>query len=325
MTDLERESEQTIPVAVIAGPTASGKSALAMQMAEKLGGEIVSCDSMQIYRGMDIGTAKPTAEDRLHVPHHMLDIADPYDPQPYSCAAYVQDASRIVEEIAARGRIPVICGGTGLYLDGLLTGNRYAEAVRLPGFAERMEERDNLSLWEQLRQNDPEAAAAIHPNNRRRTLRALEILEATGMTKTAWDRASRRGLNPRYHLFAVGLDYPDRAALIERINQRIDRMIQLGLVEEVARLHDLPRGSSAAQAIGYKEMFAWLDGKCSQEEALEQVRNATRRYAKRQLTWFRSKSYLRWYFVEPQAGENGNFQKLFEEIVNDAKNVLTKR
>ena len=304
-------------ILAIVGSTASGKSALAMALAERLGGEIISCDSMQIYRRMDIGTAKPTVSERAEVRHHMIDIVEPTEP--FTCADYVTAASRAIEDCTSRGRLPIVCGGTGLYLDALLRGSDFAEGGadedlrrELAEFAAR---EGNEALHAELRRIDPESAEAIHPNNVKRVIRAIEIYRTTGVTKTELDRQSREG-GERYDATVIGLRYLDRTRLYERIDRRVDMMLDEGLLTETKSLCDegvFAINQTAAQAIGYKELLGYLAGEESLAEAVETLKMATRRYAKRQMTWFSAKHYVHWLDAD---------EKTFEEIVNKAENLV---
>ena len=282
----------------VVGPTASGKTSLSIALAKELGGEIVSCDSMQVYRGMDIGTAKPDEKEREGIPHHLIDVVSP--DEPFSCADYAVLAKKAVGEILSRGHFPIFCGGTGLYLDAVLTGNVFApdvpeetvKAVR----AMMPEERFRL-----LSEKDPEAAASIHPNNEKRVARALAVVLGTGVPKSEWDRRSRLAPKP-YNALILGLDYRDRQTLYDRIDRRVDLMLENGLAEEARRL-DLDRNSTAGQAIGYKELYLWMDGTLSFEEAAAKLKQNTRNYAKRQLTWFRRTPGIRWLYPDTMTGE----------------------
>ena len=303
-------------VLAVVGPTASGKSALALALARRFDGEIVSCDSMQVYRRMSIGTAKPTEEEMRAVRHHLIDVAEPQTV--FSCAEYVALASEAVEDISARGKLPILCGGTGLYLDALLRKNDFEpmttdEEVRAALW--RVADTEGAeSLWRQLEAVDPESAAATHPNNVKRVVRALEIYKVSGVTKTELDRRSREG-GERYDACVIGLRYADRERLYHRINTRVEQMLREGLVEETRRLMDegvFDLNQTAAQAIGYKELLPFCRGEISLEEAAEQLKMATRRYAKRQMTWFSAKDYVRWLTLGERAEET------FEEIVNNA-------
>ncbi|MBO5274850.1 MAG: tRNA (adenosine(37)-N6)-dimethylallyltransferase MiaA [Clostridia bacterium] len=295
----------------VAGPTASGKSALALELCRRFDGELVSCDSMQIYRRMDIGTAKPTAEEMREIPHHLIDIVEPGES--FSCADWCEMAKTAIADITARGKFPIVCGGTGLYLDNLITGNTFAEIKCDEAYREEMLTLSSEKLIEMLRRVDPESAAAIHPNNRKRVVRALEIYHATGVPKSEWDRQSRTS-EPPYDALVLGLRYADRSVLYRRIDRRVDEMLRLGLIEEVRALSD-SYSSTSCQAIGYKELFDYLDGSSTLEEAAEKIKQATRNYAKRQMTWFNSKSYITWIDVSERT--------TFKDIVNNAVSLLT--
>ena len=267
-----------------------------------MNGEIVSCDSMQIYRRMDIGTAKPTAEDRQKIPHHLIDVANP--DTPFSCAEYVTLAAKAIEEITARGKLPIVCGGTGLYLDALLRGSGFEEEsavnpVLRQGLFDYAAEHGNHALHERLCAVDPESADAIHENNVKRVVRALEVFESTGITKTELDRRSRLVESP-YRAAVIGLRYADRELLYRRIDCRVDEMITHGLLDETARLSAegvFDTNATAAQAIGYKELLMYLNGEQSLTDAIEDLKRATRRYAKRQITWFGARGYVQWVDV----------------------------
>ncbi len=278
---------------VLAGPTASGKSSLGMALARRHPFEIVSMDSMQIYKRMDIGTAKPTEAERAEVRHHMTDVIEP--DTPFSCADYIKAAGECVDDIISRGRLPLFVGGTGLYLDGLLYRNSYEGYEKKesdPEYRKHLtslyEERGADFLHGMLREADPEAAEAIHKNNVKRVIRALEIIKETGKTKTEADRESRKA-EGQYDAKVVVLSYPEREVLYERINRRVDGMLREGLLDEVRSLYEdglLTNGSTAAAAIGYKEFIPYLEGITTLEEATELLKMSTRRYAKRQVTWF---------------------------------------
>lgn len=302
-------------VVAVVGPTASGKTALAIELAKRFNGEIISCDSMQIYRGMDIGTAKPTEEEKCGIPHHMIDIVEPSEA--FSAADYAPMARAAADDIISRGKLPIFCGGTGLYLDAVLTANEYADvetdlALRAALLADA--ERDGAeALWERLNEVDPESAAAIHKNNVKRVARALEIYLSGGITKTEWDKRSRSKPAP-YDPVILALNR-DREALYARIDKRVDDMMGAGLENEVRELTEsgrLPRGSTAAQAIGYKELISYFDGDCTLDEAVFTIKQSSRRYAKRQLTWLRRNSAVIWL----DSGSN------FEVIVNNASKHL---
>ena len=284
-------------VLVITGPTATGKSALGIECAKRLGGEIISADSMQVYRGMDIGTAKVPEDGRQGVPHHLIDVASPAED--WSVARWVDAAAACAEDIFSRGRVPILVGGTNLYIDSLLSGRDFsargdggelraslnAEYDRIGGEAFR----------EQLRLVDPLRAEKLHPSDKKRLVRALEVWKLTGETISAHD-ARTRSLPPRWASLRVALTYADRAALYARIDRRVDEMVAAGLFDETARLlaSGIPPDSTAMQAIGYKETVAFLQGRCGKDEAVAAVKMASRRYAKRQLTWLRRDAGLHW-------------------------------
>ena len=295
----------------IAGPTASGKTALAVELAKALNGEVVSCDSMQVYRQMDIGTAKPTADEMQGIRHHMLDVAQP--DEDFSVSRYCEMAAPIVDDILARGKTAIIAGGTGLYMDSLIKGNAFApfpstgmrEKLEAQADAEGMEAM--LSLLGSI---DPEAAARLHPADRKRIIRALEVYLETGETITEHNRRTQ-AIPPRYRPLWLGLDFADRGELYGRIDLRVDIMLQQGLVEEIKTLlaSGIPAKCTAMQAIGYKEFVAALGGDGTVAEAAESVKQSSRRYAKRQLTWFRRNKAMHWLTRNPGEGAEEILQK----------------
>lgn len=284
-------------ILVVCGPTASGKTKLAVELALRHGGEVVSADSMQIYRAMDIGTAKPTAEEMRGVPHHMLDVADPGED--YSVARYVAAAAERVDHILARGKLPIVTGGTGLYIDSLLSGRTFAAFSPDSGHRARLQkiaaEEGLASLRAQLEQIDPAAAARLHPNDEKRIIRALEVWYETGKTITAHNLETQ-ALPPRYDALKLGLNFLGRADLWARIDGRVDEMMAAGLEEEVRALlaGGLSETCTAMQAIGYKEMAAAIREGRSADQAAEEIKLRSRQYAKRQITWFRRDKSLRW-------------------------------
>ena len=286
-------------VLAIVGPTASGKTRLGVAAAQALNGEVVSVDSMQVYRRMDIGTAKPTQEEMEGVPHHMIDVAEPWEE--FSAARYVELAAPCVDDILARGKVPILVGGTGLYLDSLLSGRTFAP--RSTGWREMLQARVRAEgiapLLEELRAVDPEAAGRLHPADAKRILRALEIWHETGITITQHDRESR-ARPPRYQALRVGLSFADRDRLRARIDRRVDEMMDRGLAGEVAALlaGGVPPRCTAMQAIGYKEMAAVLTAGGDPAAAAEEIKLRSRQYAKRQLTWFRRAADTRWILWE---------------------------
>ena len=286
-------------ILVLCGPTASGKTALGVELALLTGGEVVSADSMQLYRGMDIGTAKPTAEEMRGVPHHMLDVAGPEED--YSVARYVREASACVDRILSRGKLPILVGGTGLYIDNLVAGGEFAAFSGL--WREELQARARAeglpALYRQLQEVDPQRAEKLHPNDEKRILRALEVWYETGETITDHDRRTA-ALPPRYDALRIGLDFTRREDLWRRIDRRVDQMMEQGLAEEVAGLlrQGLSPGCTAMQAIGYKEIAAALRGEVPLEQAVEEVKLRSRQYAKRQRTWFRREPSVRWIVWE---------------------------
>ena len=274
---------------IIAGPTASGKTALAIETAGRLDGEIVSGDSMQIYRGMDIGTAKATEEEQQRIPHHLLDILDPGEN--YSVSRYVEDASAACTELFSRGKQPIVAGGTGLYIDALLAGRTYAATEENREVRDRLDaEYDQLGAEEmhrRLMEIDPEKASSLAPGDRRRIVRALEIYELTGRPMSVHDRETKLQ-KPAFDALYVVLEYADRQTLYRRIEERVEQMCRDGLFEETERLLQLgiPQDSTCMQAIGYRQAAMMLRGEITKEEAVALIKQATRRYAKRQLTWF---------------------------------------
>ena len=304
------------PIICIAGPTASGKTALAVALARELDGEVVSCDSMQVYKRMDIGTAKPSPEERQGIPHHMIDVAEPWED--YSVSRYCADAAPIVEDIVSRGKTAIIAGGTGLYMDSLIRGNDFAPFPST-GVRERLEreaDREGMeALLARLRAVDPEAAARLHLSDRKRIIRAMEVYLETGETITAHNRRTQ-ALPPRFSPVWLGLDFESRAELYSRIDRRVDVMLEAGLLEEIRALlrSGIPEKCTAMQAIGYKEFTAALDGRCTVEAAADQVRQSSRRYAKRQLTWFRRNGRIHWLRRGPGEGS--------AEILASARRIL---
>ena len=300
----------------IAGPTASGKTALAVDLAEKINGEVISCDSMQIYRGMDIGTAKPTAEEMRGIPHHMLDVADPNED--FSVSRYCEMATPIIDDILARGKVAIIAGGTGLYMDALIRGNNFAPCPST-GMREKLEAQADAEGMEAmlmlLRSIDPEAAAKLHLADRKRILRALEVYYETGETITAHNLKTQQ-IPPRYTATWFALEDADRADLYARIDGRVDKMLEAGLLAEIQQLlaSGIPEKCTAMQAIGYKEFVDFLNGQCSLFEATAHVQQSSRHYAKRQLTWFRKNPQVHW--LRRQKGDGAN------EILTAALQVL---
>ncbi len=283
-------------IIVVAGPTASGKTDLAVALAKRFDGEVISADSMQVYRGMDVGTAKATPEERDGIPHHMLDVADPRES--YSVARYVEEADQVLWDILARGKTAVVAGGTGLYVDALIRGNAFAPCPSTgarEALEREAEEKGMEFMLRKLAAVDPDSAGRLHLSDRKRILRALEVYEETGETITAHNLATKQ-IPDRYEPFWIGLDFHEREELNRRIDRRVDIMLEKGLLEEIRGLLDqgVPRDCTAMQAIGYKEFLPVLDGAASLDEAAALVKRESRRYAKRQRTWFRRNEKIHW-------------------------------
>ena len=302
----------------IAGPTASGKTALSIALAKELDGEIVSCDSMQVYKRMDIGTAKPTAPEMENIPHHMLSVAEPWED--FSVGKYCDMATPIVDDILARGKTAIIVGGTGLYMDALIRGNAFAPCPST-GCRECLEkqaqEEGIEAVIEQLRAVDPESAARLHPSDQKRIIRAMEVYLETGKTITQHNLETQL-IPPRYSPVWFALEDADRATLYERIDRRVEVMLEQGLLDEIKALlaEGVPEKCTAMQAIGYKEFVDALAGRSSIETATELVQQASRKYAKRQLTWFRRNPAIHW--LRREAGEGTS------EILSKARQVLAE-
>ena len=300
----------------IAGPTASGKTALAVELAKITNGEVVSCDSMQIYRRMDIGTAKPTKEEMQGIPHHMIDVCEP--DEDFSVSRYCEMATPIVDDIIARGKTAIIAGGTGLYMDSLIKGNTFAPFPST-GMREKLEaqaDSEGMDAMITLLQSiEPEAAQRIH--DRKRIIRALEVYYETGETITEHNRRTQ-AIPPRYSPLWLGLDFADRQELYSRIDLRVDIMLEQGLVEEIRTLlaSGISAKCTAMQAIGYKEFVAALEGIGTIEEAAEEVKKSSRHYAKPQLTWFRRNKEMHW--LTRQAGQST------DKIIEDARRILSE-
>ena len=305
-------------IVVICGPTASGKTALSIALAKAFDGEVVSADSMQIYRRMDIGTAKPTKQEMDGVPHHMLDVAEPGEA--YSVSRYVEEATACVEDILARGKLPIICGGTGLYIDGLIRGTDYQPAGTDNGIREQLdgewEAQGAEEMMARLAAVDPDSAARLHLSDKRRILRALEVYIATGETITVHN-ARTKAIPPRYEAVMIGLNTEPRQILYDRIDRRVGVMLEQGLLQEVqSLLEDGLLEGTAAQAIGYKELLAYFRGEMTLETAADLIRQKSRNYAKRQLTWFRRDERVKWIvYNAPEAAQ---------AVLQEATNYLTQ-
>lgn len=305
----------TKKILAVAGPTASGKTALAIELAKRFSGEVVSCDSMQIYKGMNVGTAKPDAAEMCGIPHHMIDIAQP--DKRFSVAEYCTMAREAIDDILDRKKLPILAGGTGLYMDSVLNNTDFKDFQGDEAFCTEMqrlaEEKGNIAVYQLLEEKDAVAAQNIHPNNLRRIIRALEVCHVTGKTFTQVNAESIR--KPVYDALILGID-TDRQLLYERIDRRVDIMLEKGLLDEVKKLKEagIGRDTTAMQAIGYKELLDFLEGEISFDGAVDKIKQESRRYAKRQLTWFRRNSDINWV--------NIGDEKAIEEIMEKCKGFL---
>ncbi len=299
-----------IKLLAVVGPTASGKTSLAIELAKALDGEVVSCDSMQIYRGMTVATAAPTEEEQQGVPHHLIGIIDP--DESFSVVEYIRLAKKIIDDIASRGRQPVLCGGTGLYYSSLTDGIEFSDAAELPELREQLRQRaekeGGQALLDELAQFDPETAARLAPADHKRIIRAIEVYRATGVTM-AQHIADSRSRPSEYDTTAIGLYYHDRQRLYDRIDRRVDIMLESGLEEEARRFYARYGGGTAVQAIGYKELRPYLDGECSLEEAADNLKRATRRYAKRQISWFGRDERIARLYMDEENDERSAVQR----------------
>jgi len=311
------ENTNKIPLLVICGPTASGKTAVGAELALQLGGEIVSADSMQIYKEPAIATAKPTAEEMRGVPHHMIGFLSPE--QDFSVAEYVEMASGHIADIHSRGLLPIVVGGTGLYINSLIDNIDFGYAVSDPALRQRLEDDAKSigaeAMHKRLSELDPKAAERIHPNNTVRVIRAIEMCMLSGRTAEENMALSRKNESP-YDVCMIGLTCFDRSILYDRINRRVDEMIGMGLVEEARGIYEKYRLKTASNAIGYKELIPYFDNQCTLEDAIEKIKRETRRYVKRQLTWFRRDARISWI-------DTANSEQ-FDGIINMCKFNIAK-
>ncbi len=295
---------EKIFVVAVVGPTASGKTGLGVKLCEHYGGEVVSADSMQVYKYMDIATAKPTEEEKRNIPHHVMDFVEPTEN--YSVARYKSDAEKAISDIVSRGKLPIIVGGTGLYVDSLLDNVEFfdvgADEKLRRELYERAEKEGTDSLYAELKKIDPESAEKIHLNNLKKITRALEFYYTTGKTISEQVRLSKLTGSP-YESVIIGLTSNDRQFLYNRINTRVDQMLKTGLVEEAKKFYSVYGTKTANQAIGYKEILPYLENKASLEECVENLKMQTRRYAKRQLTWFRRNENINFLSIDENSPE----------------------
>lgn len=308
-------AESKIPLIAIVGPTASGKTSLAVEICKQLDAEAVSCDSMQIYKGMDIATAKPTEEEMQGIPHHLIGFLEP--DEPFSVARYCELAKNTIYDINSRGKLAVLVGGTGLYYSSLTdnveflpdeTDFEYRDYLK-----KRAETEGAQVLLDELYALDPEAAKNLHINNVGRIIRALEICHTTGKTKTMQNEQSRQNPSP-FNTVAICLDAMDRQFLYNRINKRVDLMLEAGLLDEARSFYESPLGRTARQAIGYKELNPYFEGEKTLEECIENLKMQTRRYAKRQLTWFRRDERIKFFYIDDYTDGAGLLNAVSEFI-----------
>ncbi len=306
------------PLLVIVGPTASGKTALAVECAKKFNGEVISADSMQIYKGMSIATAKPTVEEMQNIKHHLIDFLEVS--QKYSVAEFVKDAQICAQDVLSRGKLPVLAGGTGLYVDSFVNNIIFSDAQSDDSLRQEISEELKMNgaekMLEKLYEIDPDYASKLHKNNEKRIIRAFEIYRLTGKTPTQVNLLSKTAAS-EYNCCFVGINYADRNNLYRRINERVDKMMENGLLEEAKLYYSLPEKATASQAIGYKELKPYFDGEISLEQATENLKRGTRRYAKRQLTWFRRNENIKWFYPDEYSKE-----ELYENVFEYVKKVI---
>lgn len=307
---------EKIKIVTVVGPTASGKTSLAVKLAQLFDGEVISADSMQVYKGMDIATAKPDEKEMCGIPHHLISIISP--DEEFSVSRFKEMAESKAKEISSRGKLPILAGGTGLYVDCFLNNTTFLDNTKndeVRAFLQsRLEKEGNESLYNELLQKDPEAAEKIHPNNSLKIVRALEIFYSSGSTLTQQNVQSHENESD-FESLVIGLNALDRNVLYDRINLRVDMMIEAGLVEETKKFFETKTASTACQAIGYKELKPYLDGVLSLEEAADNLKQATRRYAKRQLTWFRRNEKIKWLNIDEYTSDE--LVKKAEEAVKE--------
>jgi len=304
-------------VLAVVGPTASGKTRLGVELAKIYGGEVISADSMQIYKGMDIASAKPTEEEKQGIPHHLMGILD--RDASFSAADYVSLANEKIREVLSRGKLPIIVGGTGLYIDSLLENVKFSEGGSDEAYREEFyafaREKGNEALHARLAELDPAAAEGIHPNNLVRVVRALEVCHVTGRRFSDLKKESRLVESP-YDSLIIGLNYENRQTLYDRIDMRVDEMVKAGLVEEACQLWQESGMKTAANAIGYKELIPYFEGRAELSDCIDIIKQETRRYAKRQLTWFRKNARIEWLFLDRFNKNN--------EILEKCKKTIAK-
>ena len=306
-----------IPIVVIAGPTASGKTSVSISLAKEYDAEIVSADSMQIYKGLDISTAKPTEEEKCGIPHHLMSFVE--WGEKYSVAQYLSEARKVIADIHNRGKLPIIVGGTGLYISSLVDNIVFDDTSSNEEIRNRLtkeaEELGNEAMLKKLMEIDPETAKTLHPNNLTRIIRAIEAYELSGKTMSELKKQSREEESP-YNACMIGLNFHDRQKLYDRINLRVDKMAEAGMVEEAYNAYKQGIGNTVCQAIGYKELIPYFEGKSTLPECLEVLKQETRRYAKRQLTWFRRDERINWIYMDENLTE--------KNIIDNCKKYIAK-
>lgn len=303
-------------IITIGGPTATGKTALSIALAQHFRGEIISADSMQVYRGLDIGTAKATDEERGMIPHHLVDILEPETP--YSVANFTEQAAQKIEELTTAGKLPLLVGGTGLYMNSLLNGIVFAPQPGSDAVRAKLQQQSKQTLYARLEEIDPAYAAKVHPNNLPRVIRALELFETTGRRMSEAQPAAR-AKEPPYRALCLALTCRDRAVLYERINRRVDGMVAAGVLPEAERVwNNRTAYTTAAQAIGYKEFFPYFEGAATLEACIEKLKQNTRNYAKRQLTWFRNQQDAVWLYVD-EADPTAQAKRLVEAFLQQVQ------
>ncbi|MBQ9861764.1 MAG: tRNA (adenosine(37)-N6)-dimethylallyltransferase MiaA [Clostridia bacterium] len=316
---MTNNAENCIPLVVVAGPTASGKTALAVELCRRFGGEVISADSMQVYDTLRVGTARPSEEEQGGIPHHLMGFLPP--DASYSVAKYAEQAHRVIKEVHGRGKLPVLCGGTGLYIQAVTENLSYEKQPENREVRDRLRERIEREggevLLGELSTLDPETAARLHPNDHGRIIRALEIIETTGRTITRQNEESRKAGSP-YALCGLRLEFRDRERLYDRINRRVTAMLENGLEAEARWLREQPNTDTVRQAIGYKELEPYLTGAISLDEAADAIRQGTRRYAKRQLSWFRHQEWMTTVYMD-DADCQGQAMTLVETFLRKEK------
>ena len=309
--------ENKLPLIVVCGPTASGKTALAVELAKKYNGEVVSADSMQIYKGMSIATAKPTHDEMQGIPHHLIDFLEP--DVKFSVADYLPLARKCIADIHSRGKQPIICGGTGLYISSLIKNVRFEEIRSDPELRKKLEDEYKTigahNMWLRLNEIDPETASAVHENNAPRVVRGIETYMLTGKTLSQLRRESITE-ESEYKSCIIGLGFKDRSILYDRINRRVDIMLREGLVEECKNVYENNSLETACQAIGYKELIPYFKGEKELNDCIELIKQETRHYAKRQLTWFRKMEGITW--IDPSESND------FENFLRNVQKIIAK-